>query len=390
MPRIAHLITGLETGGAERMLLRLVNGIDVDRFPSMIISITGPEEVARELSKRGIPVRSLGIRRGLPDARMVPRLARLLRDFRPDVLQTWLYHADMLGLAVRELGLVDRLVWNLRCSDIGGPTLIRGVLRRFSAVPNAVVVNSSAGQAFHSGIGYRPRRWVHIPNGFDTDALAPSHGAREWARSLLGIPTDAIAVLLPARHHPMKDHATFLAAAAQLSANRPDVQFVMMGKGNEPTNRALAQMIETHGLQSRVTLAGERDDLETLYPAFDIVTLSSAFGEGFPNVLGEAMSSGVPCVGTAVGDVAAIIGEAGRVVPPRDSAALAAAWQQLVEMGPAERDALGAAARCRIARNWNIGSVVAQYETLYEQLEAETAGQRLGRAARLAYRLAVR
>jgi glycosyltransferase involved in cell wall biosynthesis len=376
VPRIAHLITGLETGGAERMLVRLVAASDLDRFPSIVISMTGPHKDIPELSRRGVSIYSLGIRRGVPDPRMLPRLARLLRRFQPDVLQTWLYHADALGWVAREFGLVPRLAWNLRCTSSTGATGVRALLGRASSRPDAVIVNSLAGQGFHQQHGYHPRRWVHIPNGFDCAALAPSPTARAQGRTRLGFAPDAVVILLPARYHAMKDHANFLAAAERLAKQHGGVRFALAGRGAGPENAALARSIRAHRLEARVSLLGQLDDLDALYPAFDIVTLSSAFGEGFPNVLGEAMAAGVPCVATDVGDVAAIIGDTGGVVPPRNPAALAEGWDALIRLGPQGRVALGARARVRVAENWNMGSIVSQYCTLYEYLMSEPATER--------------
>jgi glycosyltransferase involved in cell wall biosynthesis len=368
MLTIAHLITGLETGGAERMLARLVAATDRGRFRSVAISVTGPGTIGRQIAEAGIELRTLGVQRGLPDPRALTRLRAILREFRPDILQTWLYHADFLGLLAYWLGSGPRLIWNLRATETVGSRFVRPLLARFSAVPDAVIVNSLAGQRYHQQLGYRPRRWIPIPNGFDTVTLRPDPRARQRSRGELGLGDDAIAILLPARYHPMKDHATFLAAAAQLAAVRPEVHFCLVGAGIGPDNRALAAAIAARGLGDRVSLLGERGSLDAVYPAFDIVSLSSAFGEGFPNVLGEAMCCEVPCVATDTGDSALIVGDAGLVVPAREPAALAAAWDRVIAVGPDARRALGVAARQRIIREYGLDRIVSLYETAYETI----------------------
>jgi glycosyltransferase involved in cell wall biosynthesis len=368
MPAVLHLITGLETGGAERMLARLVGRIDRARFPSAVVSMTGPGAIGPLIEAAGVRLYSLGLGRGRPDPRGVPRLLRILRERRPTILQTWLYHADLLGLIARGLAGAPHLVWNLRCTESTVGPLLRLVLSRASGVPDAVVVNSQEGERFHRAIGYRPRRWVQIPNGFDTAALRPDREAGRQVRGRLGIAERAAAILLPARYDPMKDHASFLAAASLFAAARPDARFVLAGSGTGPDNQALAAAIGAHGLAERVILLGERSDLDRLYPAFDLVTLSSAYGEGFPNVLGEAMASGVPCVATDSGDSAAIIGDAGAIVPPRQPRALAAAWRRLLDLAPDERRALGLRARERIVRSYGLDAIVARYEELYDEI----------------------
>jgi glycosyltransferase involved in cell wall biosynthesis len=370
MLTIAHLITGLETGGAERMLARLVAATDRSRFRPVVISLTGLGTTGQQIAETGIDVRTLGAQRGLPDPRALFRLRAILRKLRPDIVQTWLYHADFLGLLAHWLGGVPRLVWNLRATETVGSGIVRPLLARFSGVPNAIIVNSLAGKRFHQQLGYRPRRWIHIPNGFDTAVLRPDPEARRRVRIELGLAAETIAILLPARYHPMKDHATFLAAAARLAAQWPEVHFCLIGTGIEPDNRALASAIAAHRLGDHVSLLGERGTLDGLYPAVDIVSLSSAFGEGFPNVLAEAMCCEVPCVATDTGDAALIVGDTGVVVPPRDPAALAAAWNRLIAIGAEGRRALGAAARQRIVGNYDLARIVSQYETAYETIGA--------------------
>ena len=370
MPGILHLITGLETGGAERMLARLVARIDRDRFPSFVVSMTGVGVIGAAISDAGVRLHTLDMRRGWPDPRAILRLRRIMRELRPAILQTWLYHADLLGLSARQLGFAPRLVWNLRCTESSGSPMVRRILSRASRVPDAVIVNSHAGQRFHESVGYRPQHWVHIPNGFDAAGLHLDPEARPRRRSELGIAEDADAILLPARYDPMKDHATFLAAAARLATVRPEAIFALAGGGIDTRNRTLMAAIAEHELGDRVVLLGERADLDMLYPAFDLVTLSSAYGEGFPNVLGEAMACGIPCVATDIGDSAAIIGDTGMTVPPRDPKALAAAWQRLLALGREERTALGARARDRILREYDLDGIVRRYEALYEKIAA--------------------
>jgi len=368
MITILHLITGLETGGAQRMLSHVAAHADRSRFRSIVVSMTGLGKMGPLIEAAGVTLLSLGLSRGVADPRGIARLVRLLREFRPSILQTWLYHADLLGLAARQFAPSARLLWNIRCTETIGTSGLRQLLAWCSALPDAVVVNSHAGQRYHESLGYRPRRWVTIPNGIDTKAFRPDAAARRRGRAELAIPEDAAAVLLPARYHPMKDHATFLAAAAALAGRRPDLRFALAGAGSDADNQELNRMIAAHQLGDRVHLLGERRDLNSLYPAFDIVTLSSAFGEGFPNVLGEAMACAIACVATDSGDASLIIDDTGLVVPPRDPAALAAGWQRLVELGPDGRSALGAKARTRIVQHYDIDHIVPRFEELYQEM----------------------
>ncbi len=197
MIKIVHLITGLETGGAERMLSHLVSRTNRDRFRSVVVSISAPGKMASAIVRANVELRSLGIRRGVADPRGLFRLDRVLREVRPEILQTWLYHADFLGLLVKQLGHIPHLIWNIRCSDASlspADLGLRRLLSWCSSVPDAVIVNSRAGQRFHKGIGYRPRCWEYVPNGFDTDELRPDPEARRRIRAELGIDDETIVI----------------------------------------------------------------------------------------------------------------------------------------------------------------------------------------------------
>jgi glycosyltransferase involved in cell wall biosynthesis len=231
-----------------------------------------------------------------------------------------------------------------------------------------VVVNSATGQAFHTQIGYHPREWVLIPNGIDDQQFRPDAVARRSVRQELGLEPEALLIGLIARFDPMKDHTTFLQAARLLLDSHPQTHFLLCGAEVTPENLQLSCQIETGHLQERVHLLGLRRDITRITAALDVATLSSSFGEGFSNVVGEAMACEVPCVVTDVGDSAQVVGDTGIVVPPKDPQALADGWRKLIEMGVEGRQRLGRAAREWIQQEYSLESVVTQYENLYLSL----------------------
>jgi glycosyltransferase involved in cell wall biosynthesis len=239
-----------------------------------------------------------------------------------------------------------------------------------SKLPQAVIVNSEKGKEFHGEFGYRPRRWALIPNGVDTGRFRPNPETRPDMRRRIGVAADALVIGLVARFHPMKDFPTFLQAAHQFARIRQDAQFVLCGEGADRQNGELVKMIEELGLKDRVSLLGTRSDMQDVYPAFDMLALSSAYGEGFPNVLIEAMACGVPCVATDVGDSRAIVADTGIVVPPRDPDALMRGWNAVAagcRSGP-----LGECARARAVDQYSIDRVCLLYERLYHDLSGRT------------------
>ena len=376
MINVAHVITDLGPGGAENMLLKLLAQTDRRRFSPRVYSLIDSVGSIRErIEALEIPVTGLGMARRLPNPLAVVRLARLLRAHDTDIVQTWMYHADLIGgIAARVTGRPMSLVWNIRQSNLdetllGARThaLVRLCARMSPWLPDAAICCSSKAREAHIAIGYSESKLEVIPNGFDLGTFRPNREARDAIRRTLGIPDDVPLIGLVARFDPFKDHRTFIDAAALLLARWPNARFVLCGHGVSHDNLEFMRWIDAAQVRSACILLGERRDVERIFAAVDLATLSSV-GEGFPNAIGEAMACGVPCVSTDVGDAADIIGDTGCIVPPRDPAALADAWHVLLARGRQYRDALGARARARIADRFSIGAVARTYEARYEML----------------------
>ncbi|HLV78790.1 MAG TPA: glycosyltransferase [Chthonomonadaceae bacterium] len=369
-----HIITGLDTGGAERMLAKLLSGLDRQRFALEVLSLTDIGPVGKGIQEQGIPVRALGMRRGVPDPAGLLRLAGWLRRGRPRIVQTWMYHADLIGGLAGMLAGQKRIAWNIRHSDLAANSkrstiwTARACARLSRLVPARIVCCSHASQRVHAALGYAAEKMVVIPNGFDLSAYHPDPAARRAVRQELGLPEDAPLIGLIARFDPQKDHETFAQAAGLLRQRRPKAHFLLCGDGIEESNARLAGWIEAAGAGDRCLLLGRRADIPRLAAALDILTSSSAYGEGFPNVVGEAMACGVPCVVTDVGDSAQIVGETGMVVPIRAPERLAAAWEEWIAAGTEERARRGQAARCRVEAHFSLPAIVGRYTQFYEEL----------------------
>jgi glycosyltransferase involved in cell wall biosynthesis len=265
--------------------------------------------------------------------------------------------------AVPVLWNVRRSLYSLEHEKLRSKVVIK-LGARLSGLPAKILYNSKIGAVQHSDFGYRADKTLIIPNGFDTELFAPSAEARSGVRFELGVAENTILIGLVGRYSPMKDHANFFQAAALLLKSHPSVRFILSGRGVDRENQDLG-LVRSLGIAERVHLLGERHDMPRLTAALDIASSSSAYDEGFPNVVGEAMSCGVPCVVTDVGDSAWVVGETGRVVPPRNPEALYAAWREMVEMGAAARRELGMRARQRIKAQFSIEKIVQRYEEIY-------------------------
>nr|WP_209280211.1 glycosyltransferase [Desulfobaculum xiamenense] len=367
------MITGLETGGAETALSRLVPGLAAEGFEQRVVCMLRPGPLAAPIESAGVAVESLGMERGLPTPRALWRLVRILRSFSPHIVQTWLYHADFLGLLGVSLARVGTLVWNIRCADMDLSRYRRttawtvAACARLSRLPAAVIANSEAAREHHVRLGYRPRRFEIIPNGFDLDAMRPVPGAREALRQQIGAPEDARLVGMAARFDPMKGHEVFLAAVGELVRQRGDVRFVLCGDGVDEENAALAGLIGRVGLQGRVALLGRVADMAAFHSGLDVAVLSS-HSESLPNAVGEAMACGVPCVVSDVGDARALVGETGIVVPRGDASSLVRAMADMLSLPESERSERGLRARERIAERYSLRVATARQASLYREL----------------------
>ncbi len=386
--KLVHVITGLNPGGAETWLTRLLLRLPPERFATQVVSLMDGGALAGVIRSMGVPVTSLGMGRGLPDPRGLWRLARLLREQRPQVVQTWLYHADLLGLlAARLSGCGAAVSWGLRCAymDLAryglGTRLTLRACVALSAWPEAVTANSQAGADHHLALGYRPRRLKVLENGVDGARFCPDPAARaslrqDWARQW-GLAPDAPLIGLVARVDPMKGHAVFCLAAQELLKTRPEARFLFCGAGTEPGAAELDALIARHGLGQAVVRLGRREDVAQVYAALDALALPS-LGEGFPNAVLEALACAVPCVCLDVGDARAMCGPGGLVAPralsgPEAKAAdragfLVRALERIVDLRPAERMALGERGRAHVLERYGLDRAVERWAAHFESL----------------------
>lgn len=372
--KVLQLINDLESGGAQRMLTKLVKHTDPSRFENVVITLRQGGAFESTVLSAGVRLFSLncGSARSTPYA--ITQLAKLLRRERPTIIQTWLYHADFLGLLGAEIARFRNIVWNVRCSDMDLTRYslrARSVLRVLSTLsnrPRAVLFNSEAGMRHHLRIGYRPKLALVIPNGFEEPSFTNEARVRISVRRELGLPDDALVIGMVARYDPMKDQATFLEAAAQALQTLPFLNFVMLGRGVTADNQNLTSHATRLGISKSIRLLGERDDAVRVISALDILALPSAFGEGFPNVVGEAMACGVPCVVSAVGDSAAVVGDCGLIVPPRDPTALKRAWEKLLSLDDLTLCRLKDCARQRIKNRFAMSRITDHYQSLYTSI----------------------
>ena len=375
--RVMHLITGTGVGGAETMLFKLLSAMDGSRFSNVVYSMIEPGATADRIRGLGIDVRTLGMKQGRLDPRAIGILSGGIRGWGPHVIQTWMYHADLLGGLVGKLFAGVPVVWNIRHSDLH-PEANHWMTLRIAEIcgllsgwmPARIVCCADSSRAIHARIGYRASKMIVIPNGFDLRAYRPRPDAGDACHERFGIPPNRDLISLVARYHPQKDHATFVAAAELCAARFPEMLFALCGDGITNENEELVNLIRRAGLESRLFLLGRRPatDVALIMSRSTLVTSSSSSGEAFPNVIGEAMAGGTVCVVTDVGDSAYIVGDAGIVVPARSPQRLAEGWIQVLEMDRGTRRSFQERARQRVDTNFSLPAIASRYENLYLEL----------------------
>ena len=376
--KILHIIVGLGVGGAELMLKRLAESHRHSTiYEHKIISLTTVGKVGLELRKLGVDVRSLEMGSVLDVPRVLWKLSRIIKLETPGIVQTWMYHADLLGgLAARFAGN-RRIVWGIRTTDVqaGGvraTTLVRKVCAWLSSkIPHTIVCAADASRRAHIAVGYDATRMTVVPNGFDLTRLVATPEQRVGLRQMCGFDDTHVVVGTLGRFNPAKDHANFVRAAGLVAQDHPEVRFLMVGRELTSDNAVLMHWIQQTGCADRFVLLGERADAAVCLSAMDIFGLSSRT-EGFPNVVGEAMAMGVPCVVTDVGDAAMLVADTGVVVPKEDSSALALGLGQLLTLEADVLHAQGQMARQRIVAEFTIMRARDRFEAVYQRVANES------------------
>jgi glycosyltransferase involved in cell wall biosynthesis len=375
---IVHVIVGLEVGGAELMLQRLVRAqLHTSANRHVVLSLTSVGPVGTQLREQGITVIPLGMRSAVHAPAALFRLVRRLRQLRPDIVQTWMYHADFLGGLAARLANVPAVIWGVRTTDVvkGGSRVtpvIRWLCARLSAViPDKIVCAAEAARRLHVAVGYRADRMVVIPNGVDIGKWNPDSEDGAQLRRQLGIDASDFIVGTLGRFSHVKDQHNFVRAAGIVGARVPLARFLIVGRDCDRENRQLAGWIGETGLGAdRFILLGQRSDPAACLGVIDVFVLPSRT-EGFPNVLAEAMAMERPCVATDVGDAAFVLGACGLVAPAEDSSALAERILEMLRLSPADRSDLGRSARVRIVQDYSMERSNERFESLYAALAHE-------------------
>jgi glycosyltransferase involved in cell wall biosynthesis len=372
--KILFLIQSLNRGGAERQLVLLAKGLEQQRHCVSVGFFYPGGSLENELQDTGVRVTTLNKRGRWDVFGFLLRLVRFVKQKNPDIVHGYLGIPNILTVLLKLLFPHIHVVWGIRASNMDLSRydwfwrLSFFLERKLSRFADLIIVNSYAGMEYSAQNGFPMEKMIVIPNGIETANFSPQPTLREKTRKEWGISNNETLIGLAARLDPKKDHITFLKAAAQVSRVRPDVRFVCVGRGDEIYYERLRHVSDECGLSGRILWAGSRDDMPAVYNGLDILCLSSAFGEGFPNVIGEAMACGVPCVVTDVGDSARIVGDNGIVVPPGQPETLASGLLEMVVRIEKSKEVLANRLRRIIVEEFSVEKMIRLTEAALSDL----------------------
>lgn len=357
MIKLTFLIRSLDIGGAQRQLIVLVKALSKKDFDITVLTFYDGGELEKELKDTNVKLISLE-KGGRWDLWLFFwRLIDQINKNQPDILHGYLGIANIFTMFLKPLFPKTKIVLGLRSSnmDLSYYNWLSGVRFKLecwlSPWADLVIVNSHKGKNYYIDYGFPIEKMVVIPNGIDTEWFKPNPEIRRKIRQEWEISENTILIGLVGRLDPMKDHSTFLKAAALFSKDNKNVSFVCVGTGPEKYAQQLYELAEKLKISDKVIWTGTRTDMPAVYNALDIASSSSSYGEGFPNVVGEAMACGLPCVVTDVGDSAWIVGDVGIVIPPKNHQALARGWKALLTTN---KKTIGIESRSRILQQFSI------------------------------------
>ncbi len=357
------------------MLYKLINAMDKTSFQSCVVSLSDKGPIGEKIEKAGVQVYYLRMRglNSIPGA--LWKLIHIINNEKPNIIQGWMYHGNIAAYIASILSKYKKIViWNIRHSlhpngrEKYLTWLAIHIGARLSGKIPAIIYNSNVSLKQHMAIGYKTAHAEVIENGFDCEKFKPDEEARKKLRDSLGITPTEILVGHAARDHPMKDHMTLLCAAGIIVKKIKNVRFILAGRNIDTQNQCLKKLLKTKDLEGKVLMVGEYKKMHDFMAALDFFCLSSAWGEAFPNVLGEAMSCGVPCVATDVGDSGLIVGETGIIVAPQNPDQLVDAMETLIKLSIENRRRMGLRTRQRMLENFSIKKIAGKYEKKYYSL----------------------
>jgi len=370
--KITHIITGLNLGGAERALQKLILNQCLPHKNILVISLTTTGSIGIQLQEKGFRVITLDMKSFFSVPNTIKKLIEILKKESPDIVQTWLYHADLLGGIAARLAGITNIIWGIRTTELRRGSYSTAIIRRICAllsnvIPKKIVSVAYSAQRRHIDLGYNSKNMIVIGNGFDTSIKASNDRSRKEIRSIHQIDENTILIGSVGRFNQVKGQDLFIKSIKFLAPEYPNLKYILIGRNNNNENQELMKWIKESGYPEKIILVEETEHIEKYYSAMDIFCLHSR-SEGFPNVLGEAMLSALPCISTNVGDAALLLDNNKFITKGISSEELADTINKMLSLSCYERAVIGAKSRERIIKYFAMSSISDKYLCLYNEI----------------------
>jgi glycosyltransferase involved in cell wall biosynthesis len=371
--KVLVLIRSLNIGGAEKQLLTLMKNIDRTRIEPVIVTFYSGGDLLPDFSECQTRVLSAQKSGRWDIFDFFSKLIKIIRSENPDVVLSYLVAANLLAVILKPLFRSARVIISIRHSFVRMEDydrlnrILYSLESRLAGFSDRIIVNSFTGAKMAAQRGIPTDKMVVIPNGIDTDQFYPDKKSGRESRRQFGLSEKDRLVGIIGRLDPIKDHITLLEAASIVREQIPLFKLVIIGSGDGEYEQKLKTRVQLLGMEPNVIWIPSQNNLLGIYNMLD-VCVSSSIGEGFSNVISEAMSCGIPCVATNVGDSAMIIEETGRIIPPCSVNEMAQAIRDLLVMSAKDRTNLGRKARERIMANFSVEKMVCATMTEIESL----------------------
>lgn len=374
MLKIIHIITSLKVGGAEIMLKRLLEFDPMAISNTEVVSLTALGVIGESLRAQGVKVHALNLSPSIFNIPIgIGKLVTIIRGYQPEIIQTWMYHADLMGGLSAYLAGYKNIAWGIHHTSLSfGDSLKTRIVMKVCAVlsrwiPKKIICVANAARQTHIAAGYEASRMMVIPNGFDFSVLTSTERKRAAIRQTCYFSESDIVIGCVGRFHSVKGHDNLIKAAKTVTKQYSTVRFLLVGRDCDYNNAKLMHSIYDNGVQECFVLLGERNDVPDCLASMDIYCMPSRT-EGFPLGLGEAMAMGLPCVATNVGDTTVLVGETAILVPPQNSQALAHGLLELIAMSEKQREKIGERAKERVMREFTIEKTHTLFKEVYKEM----------------------
>ena len=370
MIKILNIINSLEVGGAEIMLQKILINTDDTKFKHIIVTLKSKKKLLNDFKSKNIEIHSLKINNFVNFLKSFKSLLEIVKNINPDYILTWLHPSDFYGLFIKFMYPEVTLIWNIRCSKLIYPIvdfkniLLVKILSKLSKYPDLIISNSFSGIKEHLRLGYKPKEIKVIPNGFDMKIYSSNNSFRKLNRRKFTLNQNDFVIGFVGKYNRIKGIEKFILTANIALKKFSNWKFVLMGRDLTYENNELVNQLKKYKILKNFRLLGERQDVNKILCSFDILSLTSS-SEGFPNVIGEAMSCGVPCVSTDVGDCKLIIDETGIISKNHKPQHIFNDWLSIYKMLKNDSSKLKKSARARIKKYYEINFIIKQYEKLF-------------------------